>query len=52
MSPQHFLGVFKNRVLRKIFGPNKERVRGGGRELYNEEHHNMYYFPLIIRVIK
>jgi hypothetical protein len=50
MSSLHFLDVFENRVLRKVFGTNRERVRGGGRELYNEEH-NLYSSPLI-RVIK
>ena len=28
--------VFKNRVLRMIFGPKEERVTGGWRELHNE----------------
>jgi hypothetical protein len=31
--------VFENRVLRKIFGPKKDEVTGGGRKSHNEELH-------------
>jgi hypothetical protein len=34
--------VFENRVLRGIFGPNREEVAGGWRRLHNEELHNLY----------
>jgi hypothetical protein len=44
--------VFENRVLKRIFGPKKEGVVGGCRRLHNEEHHNLYTSPDIIRVIK
>jgi hypothetical protein len=44
--------VFENRVLRRIFGPKRDRVTGGWRQLYNEELHNLYSRPSIIRVIK
>jgi hypothetical protein len=44
--------VFENRVLRRIFWPNKEEVAGGWRRLHNEELHNLYTSPNIIRVIK
>jgi hypothetical protein len=43
--------VFENRVLRRIFGPNTE-VTGGWRKLRNEELHNLYSSPSIIRMIK
>jgi hypothetical protein len=43
--------VFENRVLR-IFGQNRDGVMGGWRKLYNEELHNMYSSPSIIRIIK
>jgi hypothetical protein len=43
--------VFENRVLR-IFGPKRDGVTGGWRELYNEELHNLYSSPSIIRIIK
>jgi hypothetical protein len=29
--------VFENRVLRLIFGPNKDEVVGGWKKLHNEE---------------
>jgi hypothetical protein len=44
--------VFKNRVLRRMFGPKREEVAGGWRRLHNEELHNLYASPNIIRVIK
>jgi hypothetical protein len=43
--------VFENRVLRRIFGP-KEEVTGEWRKLHNEEVHNLYSSPNIIRMIK
>jgi hypothetical protein len=39
-------------VLRRIFGPKKEEVTGGWRKLHNEEIHNLYSSPSIIRMIK
>jgi hypothetical protein len=44
--------VFENRVLRRIFGPMRDEVIGGWRKLHNEELHNLYSSPSIIRVIK
>jgi len=38
-------------VLRRIFGP-KEESAGDWRRLHNEELHNLYALPNIIRVIK
>jgi hypothetical protein len=46
------LKVFENWVLRRIFGPNRDRVTGGWRKLHNEELHNLYSSPSIIRIIK
>jgi hypothetical protein len=43
--------VFENRVLR-IFGPKRYEVTGGWRKLHNEDLHNLYSSPSIIRVIK
>jgi hypothetical protein len=48
----HRLRVFENRVLRRIFGPKREEVTGEWRKLYNEELHNLYSSPDIIRKIK
>jgi hypothetical protein len=42
----------ENRVLRRIFGPKREEVAGGWRRLHNEELHNLYASPYVIRVIK
>jgi hypothetical protein len=44
--------VFENRVLRRIFGPKRDEVTGGWRTLHNEELHNLYSSPSIIRIIK
>jgi hypothetical protein len=39
-------------VLRRIFGPKRDEVTGEWRKLYNEELHNLYSSPNIIRIIK
>jgi hypothetical protein len=44
--------VFENRVLRRIFGPKRDKIVGGWRKLHNEELHNMYPSPSIIRRMK
>jgi hypothetical protein len=44
--------MFENRVLRRIFGPNRSGVTGEWRKLHNEELHNLYSSPSIIRIIK
>jgi hypothetical protein len=44
--------VFENRVLREIFGPKRDEVTGGWRKMHNEELHNLYSSPSIIRMIK
>jgi hypothetical protein len=49
---EHKRRVFENRVLRRIFGPKRDGVTGGWRKLYNEELHNLYSSPSIIRIIK
>jgi hypothetical protein len=43
--------VFETRVLRRIFGPKRE-VTGNRKKLHNEELHNLYSSPNIIRMIK
>jgi hypothetical protein len=37
------------RVLRRIFGPKRDEVTGGWRKLHNEELHNLYSSPSIIK---
>jgi hypothetical protein len=46
------LRVFGNRLLRRILGPKRDEVTGGWRKLHNEELHNLYSSPNIIRMIK
>jgi hypothetical protein len=48
----HRLRVFENGVLRSIFGPKRDEETGGWRKLHNEELHNLYSSPSIIRMIK
>jgi hypothetical protein len=51
MGEKHRLAVFENRMLRRIFGLERE---GGGswRKLHNDELHSLYCSPNIVRVIK
>jgi hypothetical protein len=46
------LGVFGNRVLRRIFGPKRKEAMGDWRKLHNEELRNLHTPPSKIRVIK
>jgi hypothetical protein len=48
----HRLRVFENRMLRRIFGQERDEVTGDCRKLHNEELHNFYYSPSIIRMTK
>jgi hypothetical protein len=51
LREEHRLRVFENRLLRKIFGPKREED-GSLRKLHNDELHNLYSSPNIVRVIK
>jgi hypothetical protein len=51
LREEHRLRVFENRVLRKKFGPKREED-GSWRKLHNDELHNLYSSPNIVRVIK
>jgi hypothetical protein len=49
---KHKLRVFENRVSWRIFEPKRDGVMRGWRKLYNEELHNLYSSPSIIRIKK
>jgi hypothetical protein len=46
------LRVFENRVLRRIFGPKRDKVTREWRKLHNEELDDLYSSPNTFRVIK
>ena len=46
------LGVFENRVPRRIFGPRRDEVTSEWRKLNNEGLKGLYSSPNIVRVIK
>jgi hypothetical protein len=52
LREEHKLRLFENKVLRRIFGPKRDEVTGGWRKLHNEELHDLYSSPSIIRIIK
>jgi len=41
------LRVFENRVLRRVFGPKRDKVTGEWRKLHNEEISDLYSLPKI-----
>jgi hypothetical protein len=51
LREEHRLRIFENRVLRRIFGPKREK-NGSWRKLHNDELHSLYSSPNIVRVIK
>jgi hypothetical protein len=44
--------VFENRVLRRVFGPKRDKVTGEWRKLHNEELNDLYSLPNIVQVVK
>jgi hypothetical protein len=52
LREEHRLRVFEIRVLRRIFSSKRDEVTGEWRKLHNEELHNLYSSPDIIRQIK
>jgi hypothetical protein len=52
MREEHRLRVFKNRMLRRIFGHKRDEVMGEWKKLHNGEVRNLNSSPDIIRQIK
>jgi len=46
------LRVLENRVLKRVFGPNREQKTREWRKLHNEELKDLYCSPIIVQVIK
>jgi hypothetical protein len=51
LKDERRLRVLENRVLRRIFGPERDEVTVEWRRLCNEELNDLYPSPNIIRVI-
>jgi hypothetical protein len=48
LRDEYRMRMFENSVLRRTFGPRRDKVAGGSRKLQNEEVHNLYSSPSII----
>jgi hypothetical protein len=51
LQEERRLRVFENSVLRRIFGPRRDKVMGEWRRLHNEELNDLYCSPNTVRVI-
>ena len=52
VTEKYTLRVFENRVLRKVFGSIRVKVIREWSKVHNEELHDLYFPPNIIRAIK
>jgi hypothetical protein len=52
LREEHRLRVFENRMLRRIFGPKRDKVTGEWRKLHNEELNDLFSSPNVFRVIR
>jgi hypothetical protein len=50
LREEHRLRVFENRVLMRIFGPKRNKVKGGLRELHFDDLQNLCTSPIIIKM--
>jgi hypothetical protein len=51
LREEHRLRVFENRVLTRLFRPRRDEGTGRWRKLHNEELHDLYSSPSLIRMI-
>jgi len=52
LREEHRLRVFEKRMLRRTFGPKRDKVTGEWIRLHNEELYYMYLSLNVIQVIK
>jgi len=52
LREERWLRVFENRVLRRVFGAERDEVTKEWRKLHNEELNDLYCSPNTVRVIK
>jgi hypothetical protein len=52
MREERRLGVFENRVLRRIIGPKRDEVTREWRKLHNEELIDLFSLSNVVRAIK
>jgi hypothetical protein len=51
LREEHRLRISENRALRRIFGPKRYEMTGDWWKLHNEDLHNLYSSPNVIRMI-
>jgi len=47
LKEERKLRVFENIVLRRIFGPGRDKVTQEWRRLHNEELNDLYSYPIL-----
>jgi hypothetical protein len=52
LREEHGPRVFENMVLRRLFGLKKAEVIEDWRKMHNEDLHNLYFSPSIVRMMK
>ena len=52
LREEHRLRGFEKKLLRRIFGPKRDKVTREWRKLHNEELNELYSLPNIVRVVK
>jgi hypothetical protein len=52
LKEEHGLRAFQKRLLRLTVEPKRDEMSGDWRKMHNEDLHNLYSSPSIIRIIK